>query len=318
MSSTNWSLTDNIFDNVTKDNFSKMRIIAPYTKAVLTARQNDPEIAQILAAYAPVSDNYVTLFDTLLESRGEHIGSTVKVRALLKQLSGNHIRKWDVAIQKVYDLGTPDYIRLLPNRRKPFQQGKQDQRDAAVAALIKAIGTDAALATLKGDIQAFYTLLKNAIKSNRGNFGTISVLSTKTEDARIVTAQAMMTVYFSLGMLNVTNLKKVDAYFDLPNIQNKRQTTYNHQIPARSFNFILLHTFKPTDTFKVVNTGDAILDFGLSQTRKEAFTTVPYFTVAAHKTATGTGSQVIKSTFRFFMVVNNTDLDGSYVLTTGF
>ncbi len=318
MSAVNWSLTDNVFDNVTKKNYSKMYIIAKYTKAVLTARQSDPGIATILATFGPICDAYATTYENWIESQGEQIGSTAKVKGLLKLLQSKYIRQWDVAIQQVYDVGSEAYIRLLPNRRTPFQIGKQSSRLSVVAALDEAIGSDPALATLKGTIQSFHNTLNDAVISQHGNKGIKSILSLKTEAARLAAAEGLMGVFCSLGLLNLGNLKNVDAYFDLRNIQNKRQTTYTAHIPVGEFKFVLLHTFKDTDKFTVKNTGDAILDFGLCQNRHQAFTSAPYFSAAAHSNSTCTGSQIIKGRFRFLMVMNKTDKDGSFELTTDF
>ncbi len=318
MATSNWSSTDNVFENVTVDNYIKMRGIALFTKAVLTARQAETGIAPILAAYSPICDAYVIKYDDWVESEGEHIGSSTTLDTLFDTLSAPNARKWDNAIQDVYDLGTNDYRRLLPHRRGPFQSGNRDERQSAVNALITAIGADLALATLKGQIQAFATSLSNALLLHEGNMGATSILSDEVEAARIVTAQAMFGAFASLCLLNLTNLKNVDSYFDLPNIQHKKQTIFNLHIPAGSFRFIFIHTFKPTDTFEVENNGDANLDFGVSQTRTQPFSGPPFLSVSGHSTSTGTGTQVMNGTYRFFMVVNSSGQDGSFKLTTNF
>ncbi len=318
MATTGWLYSDNVFKNATKRNFMKMRIIAHYTKAVLTARQADTGIAPILLIFGSICDAYITLYNTWVESGGEHIGSTSEVNDLFKRLSSPLIRQWDIAIQMAYDIDSDDYKRLLPNRRKPFQNGKQTKRQAAVSALLEAIGTDPSLATVKSQIQSFSTTLDNAILAHQGDMGSTDILSDQLESQRIATAVGMMQVYASLLLLNLSNPKNINPFFDIENICRKRQTVFTDHIAAGSYKLIFVHVFKPTDKFTVENTGDAGLDFGLSQSRHQPFTSAPFFSVSGHSISNGTGSQVINGTYRFFMVVNNSGQDGSFKLTTQF
>ncbi len=318
MATSKWLYSENVFKNVTKDNFIKMRIIAIYTKAVLTARQTDTGIAAILLIYAAICDAYIALYNTWIESGGEHIGSTSEVKGLFKNLSSKLARQWDIAIQMVYDIDSDDYKRLLPNRRKPFQTKKQADRQAAVSALIEAIGSDASLATLKAQIVAFSYTLDASILAHQGDMGSTEVLSDNLEHQRIGTAEGLVQVYASLMLLNLTDLKRIEPFFDLENIRQKRQTVFVEHVSAGSFKFIFIRTFKPTDTFTVENTGDANLDFGVSQTRTQPFSSPPFLSVSGHSNSTGNGTQIINGSFRFFMVVNNSGQDGSFKLTTNF
>ncbi len=54
--------------------------------------------------------------------------------------------------------------------------------------------------------------------------GSTEVLSDNLEEQRIETALGLLQVYASLVQLNLNNMKKVEPFFDLENIRQKRQT----------------------------------------------------------------------------------------------
>ena len=121
---------------------------------------------------------YDDAYTIWLSQQGATKGQTQSLNDLLDQLRSEQIENWDLAIQNVYRQKTPQYIALLPRHRTPFQTGSQQQRITAVAALSMAIGTDAALQTLKADVDEFYDALITASNSQKGSKSTKSGSST--------------------------------------------------------------------------------------------------------------------------------------------
>ncbi len=175
-----WIFLQNPFINATRTSYRQMKQIGDLTLAALVARvpQNtantnvpaaDDIFSQLLEALSPLVEAYDDAYTTWLNQQGATKGQTQSLNDLLDELRSQKIEDWDLAIQNVYRQKTPQYIALLPRHRTPFQTGGQQQRITAVAALSMAIGTDAALQTLKTDVDAFYDELTTASYTQKGS-----------------------------------------------------------------------------------------------------------------------------------------------------
>jgi len=106
-------------------------------------------------------------------------------------LSGDKIEDFDIRVQVVYKRGTPQYAALFPNFRIPFQSGGYDERIAKLKALAEGMNGDPALAIIKADADAFFTLIFDAREEQKDLEGSKNFVSGELELLRIVTAQAM-------------------------------------------------------------------------------------------------------------------------------
>lgn len=101
------------------------------------------------AELSPLSAAFNEAYQSWSTGKGLQKGKTTSLYSQFKLLSSQKIEDWDIAIQQVYKQNTPQYVSLLPNRRKPFQTGSQESRINAVGTLSEAIGADAALQNCK-------------------------------------------------------------------------------------------------------------------------------------------------------------------------
>ncbi|HEX3008119.1 MAG TPA: hypothetical protein VHO90_10935, partial [Bacteroidales bacterium] len=156
-----WLYAQNPFLNATEGNFHLARQISIYHINALNAAKTDAEILTLYNGYLPVHEDIMTRYSGWKNQLGVQQGDTDSLAKLLATLRGEKIRDWDIKIQNVYNQDTSEYMRILPDRRKPFQQGEQEDRIGAVRELLLAIGSDEALATVKTNIQAYYTSLND-------------------------------------------------------------------------------------------------------------------------------------------------------------
>jgi hypothetical protein len=156
---------------------------------------------------------------------------------------------------------------LLPNGHKPFQTGTQTQRMAAVSGLIEAIGSDAALATIKAVIVAFNALLTNANTVQKGSISITRTLSDAVETARVAMCTAQ---YADLGsMINhwPDATDNIEQYYDLEAIRKGAQVFFTNTVKALKIKFIAKRTFVDTNKIKITNTGSVPLHFYLSENK---------------------------------------------------
>jgi hypothetical protein len=221
MSTTPWSFASNPFANVSKGSFKMMHIICDdHDSKLMAAAPLAPELNAIYVEFHPYRVKYDKLYSDWMGSGGTYEGSTQLVYDMLSQLSGPVIDDWDVAIMFVHKSRTPEYKRLMPNGRAPFQKGGVDQRIAEVETLLSQIGSSPALAVVKGQITTFYTKLKTARDTQQGNEGARIGKSDALEAQRILTAQAMYRALGRLITYHWQSESEVEGYYDLENIRS--------------------------------------------------------------------------------------------------
>jgi len=251
-----WRYASNQFDNSTKNSRKRMKIISTDHDGKLMERQGEPGIGALYEFYHPLHEGYINKYSDWMVMRASYKGSTLTIRNLFGELSSSRIRNWDVVIQGFYPLNTQRYVELLPNRRKPFQNGGYEQRSAAVQALIQAIGADDDLRTLKEEIIAFRTSVDDARNAQQGKEGMVDELSLQLEAKRIVCAGALFRNLGDLMHLYYQDPSHIAAFFDLDNL---RKTGNEEEEPVLPVVFILpcLQYVNAEMTF----TGDTRLGF---------------------------------------------------------
>ncbi len=309
-----WAFLRNPFEIVTRGNYLKMMAIAKYTDLALHGQIANAAILAIYNVYHPLYLAFKNVYDAWFSSDEGHISSTDAVLALEKLLSGTYIRQWDAAIQQHYDVPSTRYKELLPHRRKPFQKGGHQDRLSAVTTLLEAIGTDANLAALKVTVTAFLTSYENAIEESGMDITGTEVSSAAVETQRLLMADGLMDAYASLIKTAINNLASLLGYFDVENIMNKKQTSFDVTVPRQSWKVVFVHTFKANDKMEITSHGDADLNFGVGLSRTEPFTGPPFFSITGHSQSTCMGSQVMNNGYRYFIVRNDTDQDGEFTL----
>ncbi len=227
MSDTTWPHAINFIDTITDGNFKHGFDLFEKHETQLHSGIADADIAAMYAYYRPFRLAYATAYGNWIGIKGTSSGGTANFMSLIEDLAGNKARAWDVATQVVYDQKSNKYKALFPHRRSPFQTGSINSRIAAISGLLSAIGTDASLATLKGQINTFNTALLAARDAQQTNFGTIDSTLTQLETARLNAAQAMFKNYGGLVVKYYLTPKTICNYMPVDLLQSSQQTAFN-------------------------------------------------------------------------------------------
>ena len=200
----------------------------------------DPDILKLYNYYHPLYLIFETANLAWSSFKSSNISSTKSVANVVDELTSTKIRFWDNSIQMLYPLGSLRYLALLPHRRNPFQIGSVASRVSAIANLIVAIGTDAALATLKLDVIAFQTLFNTAISGQRGQIGNIDEAINNLATATLGAAEGMFWVHGGMEQKFSKKPASMDIYFPIDLMTTMTQT---------DFTFVLTNT-NPHKAFK--------------------------------------------------------------------
>lgn len=303
-----WIYLENPMLNATANSYLlAMRISTLHDGALKAASDTlDPFFVAMYAFYHPLHVDYQRKYDAWVAQGGLQQGETLNITQLLKLESGTKARVWDNGIQAVYDISTTKYKGIFPNHREPFQNGTQTQRIDAVKALSTAIGTDPLLATVKSDVDAFYTLINTAIAAQKG-----AISMTGTDSDAVETTRVNMCVgqYADLGGLIQHFASKpelINQYFDLAALRNPTQVFFTGHVKAQKVHTIMKHTFGAADHVKLENPGTTELHFYSSGT-KNAQQGTTFITVLAGKEVTVLASQLGALTDPYMMVFNPDD-----------
>lgn len=156
-------------------------------------------------------------------------GKTDVLEGLIGQLSSKLIRQWDVAIQNAFLDDTPEYAKILPGGRGPFQSGAIEDRVQAVKTLGERLGKFAQLASVQTAVTTFHASLKAARDTQKGQEGARDTASNDAETARVALAAVL---YANVGRLmekHSAEPHRIEDYFDLSLI---RQTSAAPSAPV--------------------------------------------------------------------------------------
>lgn len=263
-----WQYLDNQFYNVTKRNYKKALIISNYHDAALKTIMDaspDPDYATLYNRYHPLHLTLVTEYTNWKNAGGQQEGSTLNLDQLLGLMNGK-LDNWDPRIQVVYAKTTPRYKTIFPDGRKPFQRSNKDTRIEAVNTLSENIGADAALATIKTEVDTYYTDLDTARDSQSG-----AKLGTKIGSGSVAgaVANAMIMQYRNLGFL-INKLYETPNVilnlFDVQTIRERDQRIFTGTLNPLENEPVLIHTFLPDDEIRLKITGNAAANFYLATT----------------------------------------------------
>jgi len=299
----NWIYETNPFLNASETSYPNALKLSTFHDSALATHQTDPFILGLYNGFHPLHMSLKDAYDGWIAKGGIQQGEGLNLNQLLYMLSHTKIQAWDVKIQSVYPQNTPEYKKLMPGRRGPFQAGTQDQRIHAVKALPVAIGSDTALATLKTEIIGFIILLDDAFNNQKQ-----SLSSTKKEGITLETARVAMCInqYANLGALMqkyAATPSSIETYFDLKILRHMQQVFFTGQLRAGELYTIVKHTFNESDQIYLNNKGVAPLEFYLSPAKGERPTGTTY--KLAHGEQTIPVQSLGKITDTFVMVYNS-------------
>lgn len=264
---TPWIFLQNPMLHSTENSYRNAAKISEFHFGALQSQAGNPFFDGLITAYSPLHSGFMTAYQDWKNSFGQQQSKTLTLTQLLSLLRNTKIRNWDVAIQNVYAINTAQYKALLPSRRVPFQNGNQTDRVSAVKTLSLAIGSDASLATVKTDVDAFYTQLNTALTAQKGGLAGKLTGSDAVEAARV----AMCTgQYANLGALIqhfAATPDNIGQYFDLLAIRDGAQVIFTGDTNPGQTETIVKHTFNSSGSVRLQNTGTVDLKFFLSATQ---------------------------------------------------
>jgi hypothetical protein len=300
---TPWSFEQNPFLNATTNSFRRAARIDLTHFNAISEQAGTPFFDNLITFYKPPHDEFVAAYAHWIKETNKQQGLTQLVNDLFENLSGEQIRQWDIAIQNVYDINTPNYKGLLPNRRTTFQNANQTDRIAAVAALAENIGSDAALQTLKTAVLAFSVQLTKAIDDQKKAIKATKDASDAVEKARVNICEAQ---YANLGALMQHFYKSTNGigqYFDLLSIRRGTQKSFEGETNPLQTKNVFKKTFKPGTKLLIRNDGPTELQFFNAQQKKDTKSGKPLL-VAAGQEVTVKVEDVFDLTNSYLNVAN--------------
>ena len=218
MAELNWKYAQNTFLSTTDNRRPLMLVIGADHTAKLAAKVGstaDPDIQACIDRAQPAFDNFQLKMVTYDIVSGTRKGQTEMLGDLLKELSSTRIKQWDITIQNTYINGTPQYTQILPDGRKPFQQGGQDMRILAVQTLAQALAGFPEFSALRTTVETFHASLQAARNTQQGSEGEIATASAAAEDARIALAIAMFANVGRLMEKHAADPDRLGDYFEV-------------------------------------------------------------------------------------------------------
>jgi hypothetical protein len=298
-----WAFTQNPFTTVTNGSYRTAVRIAIYHLGAISKNAGDAFFDPLIALFTPLENALQEAYNKWKAQGGSQQGQTLQVTQLLQLLSSTKIKKWDIAIQAVYDNTTPQYKALLPNGRGPFQVGSQDDRITAVAALVAAIGDDNSIKTVKNDAAAFLTDIQTALLAQKGGIAGTKTNSDAVEAARVAMCTGM---YANLGGMMqhfAANPHNIDQYFDLTAIRSGAQVLFTGETKPLENENIFKHTFHAGDGLLLRNEGVTELKFFLAAQKKDG-PSASAISLGAGKQITITATDLGDLSNTFFNVQN--------------
>jgi len=262
-----WTHLVNPFLVATEKSYLKALNISTFHDSALYAVQNESFFTPLYNYFHPLHLANQAAYSNWVAQKGMQTGDTLNLTQLLKLLLSTKIGQWDIAIQVVHPKNTSAYQALLHQNRKPFQTGKQAERISAVQSLGLALTGDTALASVKNDVDAFYQLLDTANTSQKSSKTTTNTQSDAVESARVDMCTAMYSNLGAMIQKFASNPDSLANYFDLHSIRNAEHVNFSGHIKPLHIHSVCKHTFAPTDSIEVNNTGAVALNLYLAHTK---------------------------------------------------
>ena len=220
-----WSPVNNLFDNATKNSFTKAHRIGNYTTAALKAQITDPAILALYNFLLTLYTAYDAAFIAWLVQQGNKVGSTDSLHLLIDQIIPN-LDDWEYEIMGTYKKSTPQFKAIFPKSRYSFEVGKQDDRISAINTLNATLKAIPALATTSAKVDIFATQINDAYTAQKGNISTKVINSDLLEKARIELVDGMYYVQGGLMMKYYKSRDTIADYFDVQTLRDLQQSDF--------------------------------------------------------------------------------------------
>lgn len=298
-----WSYFINPFLVAVFKSYKKALLISTYTNSFLLANQTDPFYGPLYTMYNPLHNALVKAYNNWKSEGGTQKGSTLTLGQLLGLLTGKLVN-WERDITGPYPKGTPDYVAIFPQGHKPFHNGSEDLRIQAVGQLAQALSGIVALAATYNDVNTFYGQLTDARDVQEGNIGGTKTNSSDVGDAVLAAMTALYSILGSCIAQFAATPTVIEAVFYMELVRNHEQSIFTGTLTALRNKTIFKHTFAPTDTLILTNTGLTILNFFTSAGNHDAPGTYTIISLAPGEKKTVAASAFGPAANAYLHVVN--------------
>lgn len=220
MSIVRWIRSINFFIAPIQESYISAETIINFTDSALLQGNADPGILILYNNFHPFKVAYALAHSIWGALKSINPSHTEGVVHLIDELTSTYARKWDVAVQYIYDSNSIQYKALLPHHRIDFNSGTLMSRYHAIENFISAMGTDASLATIKAEVTTFLALLTTAMANQDSQIVTIEKAIEALDAAGLDAADQLFVVYGGL----ITKFHKtplsIETYFDVPKLQH--------------------------------------------------------------------------------------------------
>ena len=265
-----WIYLENPMETATANSFRLANRISSHHYVLIKGRISEPFFLELYDNYAPAHQEFYNKYIKWKSAKGGQTASTIELNRVIHELMSDKIKNWASQIIVAHGTGTPRYLGLMGNGKKPFQNGSADDRLMAVSVLILAIGDDAALATLKTQVEDFYDVFDTKFKEQQGAINKVKWLSRETEAAR---KEMCIKQYENLGKMishSARQTNTIARFFDLKAMRRNQQVLYTGQVKMLTVKTIAKHTFAEGEQVELENTGTTVLYFYFGSAKKQA------------------------------------------------
>ena len=266
-------------------------------------QKTDTRIADLVTYFDPINQPFQD--ETALQTSNVigKVASTKKVVTTVKGMAVN-LKSWMKQISNVYAEGTDEYNRLLIGGTKGFYNGSRKKRLIRVNALITAIGSDVALATVLGQIQGYSKALSISLTTQTVGVSTVGTDSTDINKLRDACTEGLWYVYCGLMMIFIDTPSKVLKFYPMTFIYNAaNQITHTLIVPAHILKKICIHTFKTGETVTLTNNLIVPIKVGLALTAKTPV--LVWYTILPGEPVTITPDLLGNILYKYIMAQND-------------
>ena len=303
------SIFKNPFESATRGNYPLAIFIGKQHRDSLFIDSATSPIAKTCYdLIVPKVANLESAEGDLLSQKGKQGGKVATFKELETGMPIT-LDEWQTEIKHVYKVESIEYKVLFPNGNAPFTKGQQQHKMDAVLALLKSIGTDASLATIKIVIQAFYDAMTLAFKTKGTSKKSTKIDSEAVEIARKDLCDVMEGNYGKLiDFYNKTPMLAA-KYYDEAAMRRKLQKSFMISLNPLKTKNVFTRTFANPETqqLQFTNLTTAVLRFFLTDI-KTGLIGLHYIEVPAMATVTRLLSNCGDPTTQNFLKVMNIDL----------
>ncbi len=303
------SIFINPFEAATRGNYPLAIFIGKQHRDSLLVDSATSPIAKVCYdLIAPKVANLESAEGDLLSQKGKQGGKVATFKELETGMPIT-LDEWQTEIKHVYKVESIEYNVLFPNGNAPFTKGKQQHKMDAVLALLKTIGLDASIATIKIVIQSFYDAMMLAFNTKGTSKKSTKIDSLAVETARKDLCDVMEGNFGKLiDFYNKTPMYAA-KYFDEPAMRGRLQKSFMISVNPMKTKNVLTRTFANPETqqLQFTNLTAAVLRFFLTDI-KTGLIGLLYIEVPAMATVIRLLSNCGNPATQTFLKVMNADL----------